>query len=655
MAESIFLTYRRALIIGVHIGLWCFSLFVGFLLRFEFTIPKKYAEDLLGWIAVLVAFRVVTGFAFGTFHGMWRYTGASDLVGLFKTTTLSSIGFAAFLAIARFEHFPRSIVFIEWLLAMMLVGGLRFGIRKIRELAGEIRTRQGKKHRVLIVGAGDAGEMLLREILKSHASRFTPVGFLDDDPKKRFERIHGLKVFGPVAKVAEVVAHHEIDEIVIAMPSASGRQMRRVLELCQPVKATVRTIPGVDQLIDGKVSLSQVREVAIEDLLGREPVTLDDDLIGASIRGRTVLVSGAGGSIGSELCRQIARFAPSTLVLVEQAENNLFEIHRELAVHFASVTLVPCIADVTDRDRMRAVFAAHRPHMVFHAAAHKHVPMMEWNPGEAVKNNVGGSRLLATMADEHGVDRFVMISTDKAVNPTSVMGATKRVAEMFVQALAARSKTKFVTVRFGNVLGSAGSVIPIFKQQIAKGGPVTVTHPEMRRYFMTIPEASQLVLQAGAMGEGGEVFVLDMGEPVKIVDLARDLIRLSGFTPGIDIQIEYSGMRPGEKLFEELSVSSENADKTRHPKIYVGRRRPADDDAVIAAIEGLVARADGKDALTIKGEMRTIVPEYTPDVATAATVPPVMASSGASGTSNASPAPVVDEGERRAAVIPLRR
>jgi FlaA1/EpsC-like NDP-sugar epimerase len=648
MAESIFLTYRRTLILGIHVGLWAFALVSAFLLRFEFTIPSRYLPSLWAWVGVLVGARVVAGFVFGTFHGMWRYTGASDLVGLFKATTVSSMAFVAFIALARFDEFPRSIIFIEWMLAMALVGGLRFGIRKLRELAGEIRTRQGKRQRVLIIGAGDAGEMLLRELLKSHASRYTPVGFLDDDPKKRFGRIHGLKVFGAIDKVAETVAKNEIDEIVIAMPSANGRQMRRVLELCQPVKATVRTIPGVDQLIDGKVSLSQVREVAIEDLLGREPVTLDDDLIGASIRDRSVLVSGAGGSIGSELCRQIARYQPSSLILVEQAENNLFEIHRELLKHFPNLALVPCIADVTDATRIDAIFAAHKPHVVFHAAAHKHVPMMEWNPGEAVKNNVGGTRLLAEMADKHSAQRFVMISTDKAVNPTSVMGATKRVAEMFVQALAARSTTKFVTVRFGNVLGSAGSVIPIFKAQIARGGPVSVTHPEMRRYFMTIPEASQLVLQAGAMGEGGEIFVLDMGEPVKIVDLARDLIRLSGFTPGIDIQIEYTGTRPGEKLFEELSVSSENADKTRHPKIFVGRRRPADDDAVVRAIDALVARADGKNAVTLKGEMQSIVPEYTPDIETLASVPPTAVP------------PVIVENEaepeaKRAAVIPIRR
>ncbi len=358
------------------------------------------------------------------------------------------------------------------------------------------------------------------------------------------------------------------------------------------------------------MNLSRIREVAIEDLLGREPVQLDEDVVSESMRSRVVMVTGAGGSIGSELCRQICRFGPKHLVLVERFENALFEIHRELIAAFPHVLIEPRIADVCDATRMGMVFTEVRPEVVFHAAAHKHVPMMEWNPGEAIKNNVGGTRCVADLADQHGVQRFVLISTDKAVNPTSVMGASKRVAEIYLQALSQRSSTRFVTVRFGNVLGSAGSVVPIFREQIAKGGPLTVTHPEMRRYFMTIPEASQLVLQAGAMGTGGEIFILDMGEPVKIVDLARDLIILSGLRPDEDIEIRFSGLRPGEKLFEELSTAAEDADRTRHPKVFIGRIAPHEWSAVVEAIGSLLELADSTTPERVRTTLKDIVPEY---------------------------------------------
>jgi FlaA1/EpsC-like NDP-sugar epimerase len=397
--------------------------------------------------------------------------------------------------------------------------------------------------------------------------------------------------------------------VVIAIPSATGSEMRRIVACCRAAGVRFRTIPGLDHLIDGRVTVSQLREVAIDDLLGRDPVVLDSAEISREMAGRVVLVSGAGGSIGSEICRQLCRFHPRALVLVESCENNLFNVHRELLARFPEVPLVACLADVTDEPRMRDVFAEHRPAVVFHAAAHKHVPMMEWNPGEAVKNNVLGTKTLADVADELGVDRFVMISTDKAVNPTSVMGVSKRVAEIYVQALSQRSDTRFVTVRFGNVLGSAGSVIPIFKEQIAEGGPVTVTHPEMQRYFMTIPEASQLVLQASAMGEGGEIFILDMGEPVRIVDLARDLIALSGLEPGVDIDIEFTGTRPGEKLVEELAVADEGAQRTRHPKVFVGRFRPYAWEKVQRHVRELADVAESAPE-EVRAKFAEIVPEY---------------------------------------------
>ncbi len=613
MAESFFLTYRRATIVAVHAGLWSMAFLSAFLLRFEFSIPEKYFPGMWSWLAILLAVRIGAGFIFGIFHRMWRYTGANDLVSLLKATSLSTLIFAAFALFAQFEGFPRSVFIIDWLASVMLVGGLRFGIRKLREIGGEIRAKQGRRARILILGAGDAGESLVREIQRNARSKYIPVGFLDDDARKRGMEIHGLKVLGPIGDVAEATAHYEIDEIIIAIPTASGAQMRAILERTKPLHAQVRTIPGVDQLLDGRVTVSQIREVAIEDLLGRAPVDLDEDVIGDTIDGSVVVVSGAGGSIGSELCRQICRYRPKRLLLIERTENNLFLIHRELRQLHPELDLVPCVCDVSDERRVNAVFSDYRPDVVFHAAAHKHVPMMEWNPGEAIKNNVRGTRVFAEAADRHNADRFVMVSTDKAVNPTSVMGVSKRAAEIFVQNLGRRSKTRFVTVRFGNVLGSAGSVIPIFKQQIADGGPVTVTHPEMTRYFMTIPEASQLVLQAGAMGEGSEIFILDMGEPVKIVDLAKDLISLSGLTPGEDIEIQFTGTRPGEKLFEELSVQEEAADSTRHPKIFIGKVRQYDDDKVRRGLTDLEAKADDASAADLKALFQALIPEYTPD------------------------------------------
>ncbi len=601
---------RRVLIVAAHLGLWTAAFALAFGLRFDFKVPKEFLDLMHVWLPVLLAVRVANFYYFGLFRGLWRYTGARDAIGITKATTISSLIVLAFLVV--FAKFPRSVVAIEWLTALMFVGGTRFAIRSFRPPHGvALEHREQPRQRVLIVGAGDAGEMLVREIQTRHAARYKPIGFLDDDVRKQGAQIHGVRVLGRIDQLPVIVGAREIDEVVIAMPSATGSQMRRVVDLCKLAEVRFRTIPGIDHLIDGRVTLNQIRNVAIEDLLGRDAIELDMAAISAAMEGHVVMVSGAGGSIGSEICRQVCRFQPSSLVLVERAENNLFHIHRELIAKHPDVRLLPSVADVADEKRMSELFEQHRPTVVFHAAAHKHVPMMEWNPGEAVKNNVVGTKMLADLSDKFGVQRFVMISTDKAVNPTSVMGVSKRVAEIYVQALSQRSETRFVTVRFGNVLGSAGSVIPIFQEQIASGGPVTVTHPEMKRYFMTIPEASQLVLQAGTMGEGGEIFVLDMGEPVKIADLARDLITLSGLKPGEDIEIRFTGVRPGEKLFEELSVDAENADKTKHPKIFVGRFRPHGWDLVQQQIADLGAVADGRADL-VRAKFAEIVPEFRP-------------------------------------------
>ncbi len=626
--------FRPALVVAVHLLIWTAAFLLAFGLRFDFDFDHKYLRQMWTWFPILSALRLAAYWRTGLFRSLWKYSGARDLRAILLATTVSTVVFLAVLA-AFFQTFPRSVMIIEWALCVLFVGGARFTYRSLTADRRPPPEKHVKPTRLVIAGAGDSGELLLRDIQRNHAGRFEVLGFVDDAPHKLHAHIHGIKVLGRVEELARVVDEVEADEVIIAAPSATGEQMRRIVDACKASGARFKTIPGLDQLIDGRVSVQQLRDVAIEDLLGRDPVQLDMDAIAAVMQGRVVMVTGAGGSIGSELCRQVCRFAPAKLILLERGENNLYQIHRELAGSHPEVLLVPCMADVGDAARLAEVFGQHRPCVVLHAAAFKHVPMMEWNPGEAVKNNVLGTRTLADAADHHGVERFVMISTDKAVNPSSVMGATKRVAEIYVQSLSQRSRTKFVTVRFGNVLGSAGSVIPLFKEQIASGGPVTVTHPEMKRYFMTIPEASQLVLQAGAMGQGGEIFILDMGEPVRIADLARDLITLSGLTPGVDVEIAFTGVRPGEKLFEELSVDAEAAEKTRHPKIFVGRFRPYPREQVEAGLAALVAGAPEQ----LRERLRALVPEFQePAPAAAAPTGPAPATGPASGAAPAASA-----------------
>jgi len=452
------------------------------------------------------------------------------------------------------------------------------------------------------------------------------VGFLDDERAKWGAQIHGVQVLGGCERIKQICAEHSVDEILIAMPSASRKQIRRVVALCRGTNLRFKTLPAIADLIAGRAEVQQIRDVDINDLLGRAPVKLDDTDIAAFTAGRVVMVTGAGGSIGSEMCRQLARFHPAKLVLVEQAEQHLFEIDNEMRLRFPDLPVSAHIADICDETRVERLFAQVKPSAVIHAAAHKHVPMMEHNAGEAIKNNVRGTRTIADAAVRHQCEKFVMISTDKAVNPTSIMGASKRVAEMYTQALNGRVRTQFVTVRFGNVLGSSGSVVPIFKEQIARGGPVTVTHPEMERFFMTIPEASQLVLQAASMGSGGEIFVLDMGEPVKIVDLARDLITLSGFRPGEDIEIKFVGTRPGEKLYEELMIEGEDVSQTDHPKIGIWQKRREDWDGLVAATERLVRDADDLDREQARVRLKEIVPEFILDAAQKESAPAAAAS-----------------------------
>lgn len=607
-AGDTLLRFRRPLVVLAHLFIWTAAYVGAFLVRFDMDIPSTYwSTTYAWWLLPLLALRTAGYAHFGLFRGMWKYTGQRDLIDIGRATFLTSAAYALLVLFLGMRSFPRSVLFVEFMLTVAMVGGIRFGNRTLAQATR--RVHETAPRRMLIIGAGDAGEALLREVQRSMLGRVETVGFLDDDPLKIGMYIHGVRVLGPTSDAPGVVADQEVTEIALAMPSISGTDLRRILSTL-PSGVPVRTIPGLDHVVDGQVTVNQLRDVAIEDLLGRDPVQLDTKILSEMLRNEVVLVTGAGGSIGSELCRQVLRFQPRALVLVEQAENALYQINRELRRSGSDVDIIPRIADITDRTRLQAVFEAFEPGVVIHAAAHKHVPMMEWNPTEAVKNNVGGTRNVADLAHEFRARRFVMVSTDKAVNPTSVMGCTKRVAELYVQAMAQVSKTTFTTVRFGNVLGSNGSVIPLFKEQIARGGPVTVTHPDMERYFMTIPEASQLVLQAATLAHSGEVYILDMGEPVKIVTLAEDLIRLSGLTPGVDIDITFVGTRPGEKLFEELSMDAENADKTSHAKIFVGRGEPRLHDEISGAVARLLTEIDPLQPPEVRERLRGIVPEY---------------------------------------------
>ena len=596
-----------------HVALFALGYAAAFGLRFDFAVPQFYQDMFLGTLGAVLVVKVGVFWASGQFAGWWRYVGLRDLLAMARTAALGTlVCLVVVYLVMGVKGFPRSVYLLDFISTVALLGAARVGARLLWEFLANrgLERDTSPLKRLLIVGAGDTGEMLLREIDKNRNLTYQAVALLDDDGRKHGLRIHGVPVLGPVSDARGVCERLRVDEIIIAAPSATRQELRAILEKIQSTGIKPKILPAVESVLHGKVSLGEVREVAIEDLLGRKEVQLDGHAIAAYVRGKTVLVTGAGGSIGSEICRQVCRFEPKRLILLEQAENPLFFIEGELRRECKGVELVPVVADVCDEVRVDQVFAQHRPDVVLHAAAHKHVPLMEANPGEAVRNNVLGTRNVARSADKHKAAGFVMISTDKAINPTSVMGTTKRLAELYVQAMAAHSATQFISVRFGNVLGSNGSVVPIFREQIRKGGPVTVTHPEMTRYFMTIPEATQLVLQAASTGESGQVFVLDMGEPVRIVDLARDMIRLSGFTPGEDIEIVFSGMRPGEKLFEELSLGSEGISKTKHEKIFIGdvARLPLEVlEREVPRLRGLV---EAGEPTAIKAQLKALVPEY---------------------------------------------
>jgi len=616
--------FRQAVIVLAHVLFFAISLFLSFTVNDEMQIGAWFPGLFFKWLLVTLAVKLIVFGLFHQYQGWWRYASVSDLLSIIKASHISAVilvfGWFVVINIEAvrthidwWSQVSFAVMMIDWAATIVVICGARLIIRLYYEETQMVSG--GRLARLLIVGAGNAGEVLLREILRMPVLRYDVVGFIDDNRRKHGVRINGVPVLGSSDQIKEIARTHNVDEIVIAMPSASHKQLRRVIGHCQGANLRFSTVPDLVSIASGKVRVSQMREIDINDLLGREPVTLDLDLISEFTKDKVVMITGAGGSIGSEMCRQVGQFAPKTLVLVDQSENYLFFIERELNNKFPGIDIKAHICDITDQKRVNALFAWYRPDAVIHSAAHKHVPLMEMDPGEAIKNNVVGTRSVAFAADKYQSGLFVMISTDKAVNPTSIMGSSKRLAEMSIQCLNNRSKTRYVTVRFGNVLGSNGSVIPIFRRQIADGGPVTVTHPEMQRYFMTIPEASQLVLQAAAMGRGGEIFLLDMGEPVKIVDLARELITLSGFRPDEDIEIEFTGMRPGEKLFEELAMDGEDMQPTRHPKISIWKNIPADETVLDNAIERLLAVVNEKDSHDkIVKIIKEVIPEYVGDV-----------------------------------------
>ncbi|WP_335871170.1 polysaccharide biosynthesis protein [Bacillus sp. 2205SS5-2] len=571
---------RLSLLLLLDSVIVLFAIFASYIILHPYDLDGNWGLLTVSAISLLICHHAFA-IKYRLYHKAWAYASVGELTVIVKSVSFSIVA-AAVIQFAVQQDIYFRVLAITWMLHVILIGGSRFSWRVYRDVYMKPKV---EKKRTLIVGAGAAGSMAIRQLTHSDDSELQPVVMVDDNPKKQKLQIQGVTVEGAIANIEELVEKHQVEQIIIAIPSLSKHELQRIYKECRKSKAKTKIMPLIEDVLTGKVSVSQIREVEVEDLLGREPVQLDIESISDMVSGKTILVTGAGGSIGSEICRQLTHFAPKKLLLLGHGENSIYLIDLELRKKYGQdIDIIPVIADVQDRDRMFDVMSEHRPDVVYHAAAHKHVPLMEFNPKEAVKNNVIGTKNVAEAADMSGVSTFVMVSTDKAVNPTNVMGSTKRIAEMVVQNLDAHSSTKFVAVRFGNVLGSRGSVIPLFKRQIEAGGPVTVTHPDMTRYFMTIPEASRLVLQAGSLARGGEIFVLDMGEPVKIVDLAKNLIQLSGYTID-EIGLSFSGIRPGEKMYEELLGEGEIHGEAIFPKIFIGKSVKVDYDRVSHLIE----------------------------------------------------------------------
>ena len=594
---------RRLGLLAVDELILIVSPFLALFLRFEEMTENIYLERILFALPVVLVVQTLAFFAFRLYRRVWKYAGIQDLMAIVGAVVAGQI---SLFALAQFGgvFVPRSLYILCGIANIALVGGVRLFVKIA---SNECLKFCGNPEKVLIFGAGDVGSWIVKEIRDHYGSNKKIVGFIDDDPNKQKSIMNGIKVVGGRNDIEKIVTQNGVNEIIVAIPSARSILVREIVKMCRETQCKVKIVPALHEMIDGMVTLRQLRDVNLEDLLRREPVKLDLGIMRGQLRNKRVLVTGAGGSIGSEICRQIAKLLPGKLYLLGKSENNIFEIERELLHQFPHLEIEPIIADVRDEKRIRSIFAERRPEIVFHAAAHKHVPLMESQPVEAVQNNIFGTMIVAKAAMAVESECFVMVSTDKAINPSSVMGVTKRVAEMVICTMNGKSATRFAAVRFGNVLGSRGSVVQLFRKQIARGEPITITHPDMCRYFMTIPEASQLVLQASAMARGGEVFVLDMGEPIKIVDLACNLIELTGLTPYTDIKIEYTGLRPGEKLFEEILTAEEGSMATKHEKIYVANLKKVDEEKLN---EGLNALKNIDDADKIVNLLARLVPTY---------------------------------------------
>ena len=611
---------RRPLQFLADVVVLCAAFFIAYLPAVNIQLGEYYVETALRQLPFVILVQLSTLFLVGAYSIIWRYVSIEDIKVFLKAAAISGAILIIFRFLLMFTEFnwwqvPISVILIDTMMAFGGLLALRITRRFVYELDEKNRIysgrKRGKQKPTLLVGAGRMGATLAKEMLGRKDAELEIRGFVDDDPRKRGGSVSGVKVLGTTHDLPRLVDELNIKQVVLAIDQAQGKEIRRIMDVCSAIPVKAQIVPSLNEIAHGRVSVSRIRDVQIEDLLGREPIELDDQNLHEFLTDKTVMVTGAGGSIGSELVRQITNYSPKQVLLVERAEFFLFQIGRELTNTFSDAKFVPLIADIGDEPRMREIFAQFRPDVIFHAAAHKHVPLMEINASEAIKNNVFATRKLGELAGEFGAADFVMISTDKAVNPTSIMGASKRIAEIVIQDLNHSYSTNYIAVRFGNVLGSAGSVVPIFREQIEKGEPITVTDREMTRYFMTIPEASQLVLQAGARGEGGEIFILDMGQPVKILDLAEDMIRLSGLTPYEDIDIRFTGIRKGEKLFEELEITGENLLKTRHPKIFIGKIATYSRPEVENILREFRAAVEAQSEMRIRSVFNEFLPEAT--------------------------------------------
>lgn len=600
------ITISRGFKVLLDMSVIALTYLLAYVIRFEGNIPSAELTAYFHSIPILLILTLTLFFGFGLYKGLYQYAGIKDLVLLFSAHTVAWAAYVSIIYMMRVQWTPRSVLSIYWLLGFIAMAGVRFSFRLLKEL---MSFSQEGKRRVLIVGAGSAGEMMLRQIKIDNTLGYYPVGIVDDDPNKRHVSIHGIPVLGTTRDIPDLVEQKNIEQIIIATPSAKAREMRKIVTYCETTGVDFKTVPGPRELMNGNVTINQLRDLTMEDLLGRDPVNSDGERVAEMIRGRVVMVTGAGGSVGQALCWQIMEYEPEKLVMFDHSENSLFYLSSDLLTRWAGgfATVVGSVCDPAKVDRVMSEF---KPAMVFHAAAHKHVPLMEMNPEEAIKNNLKGTMTLADASQMHKVRTFVLISTDKAVEPTSVMGASKRLAELYVQGANRENKTTFTIVRLGNVLGSNGSVVTLFQKQIAKGGPITVTDPGMTRYFMTIPEAVVLILQASILGKGGETYVLDMGEPVKVVDMARHLISLSGFEPDQDIAIEFTGKRPGEKMYEILWDKNEQPIRTEYEKILVANSNGHDYWYMMQQLDEILKLAETMQRERMFAKMKELIPSY---------------------------------------------